>query len=122
MMPRLLWLVAAFAGKLAALQPSSTLKATNVVYNNNDNYYFDISGNAITSTNGKVQWIKDQYLWVAEPMCRSWHISTAKYVSDLIQHVDRSYAIRSPTPPMIFKRGCPMVHVSTSIDRADGGV
>lgn len=70
-MPRLLWLVAAFAERLLASQPGTSFKSTNAVYNNRDNYYFDIDGNAITSTNGKVQWIKDQYLWVAEPMCRS---------------------------------------------------
>jgi len=47
-----------------------TVSAVEVTYTNKHYYYFDIDGNAIESTNGKVQWVKDQYFWISEPDCQ----------------------------------------------------
>ncbi|PVH81295.1 glycoside hydrolase family 43 protein [Cadophora sp. DSE1049] len=56
-------LVLAFA---IALWTSAAL-AVKVTYTNKHYYHFDVDGNAIDSTNGKVEWVKDQYFWIAEP-------------------------------------------------------
>ena len=62
-----------FAIALAAISTTllRTVSGVEVTYTNKHYYYFDIDGNAIDSTNGKVEWIKDQYFWVSEPDCKS---------------------------------------------------
>lgn len=56
-------------GFALALLTSATL-AAKVTYTNKHYYYFDVDGNAIDSTNGKVEWVKDQYFWIGEPDCK----------------------------------------------------
>ncbi|KAG4435056.1 hypothetical protein IFR05_009462 [Cadophora sp. M221] len=45
---------------------SATL-AVKVTFTNKHYFYFDVDGNAIDSTNGKVEWVRDQYFWIGEP-------------------------------------------------------
>lgn len=47
----------------------SAVSAVEVTYRNKHYYYFDVDGSAIDSTNGKVEWVKDQYFWIGEPDC-----------------------------------------------------
>ncbi|KAI9053403.1 hypothetical protein LZ554_002361 [Drepanopeziza brunnea f. sp. 'monogermtubi'] len=45
---------------------ASIALAGQVTFRNSAKYYFDVDGNAIDSVNGKVEWIKDQYIWIGE--------------------------------------------------------
>ena len=49
------------------LAATSLVNAATVTFTNKHRYYFDTDGNAIDSVNGKVDWVKDQYIWIAEP-------------------------------------------------------
>ena len=64
--------LSSFAIALATISTAllRTVSAVEVTYTNKHYYYFDIDGNAIDSTNGKVQWVKDQYFWISEPDCK----------------------------------------------------
>lgn len=52
---------------LLALLFAAVTFAESVTFANNHRYVFDVNGNAIDSVNGKVQFVKDQYVWIAEP-------------------------------------------------------
>lgn len=50
---------------------SVTVTAAQVTFRNKHYYYFDVDGNAIDSTNGKVEWVRDQYFWIGEADCEN---------------------------------------------------
>jgi hypothetical protein len=60
------WLAVALAGcAIGATSPQS--QSTTVTFRNKHRFYFDVEGNAIDSVNGKIDWIDNQYFWIATP-------------------------------------------------------
>jgi hypothetical protein len=78
-----------------------------VTFRNKAKYYFDVDGNAIHSTNGKIDWINGTYFWIAQQFGTS-HLSMSEGNIVLIS----SYRMRSTAVRHCF------IHFSRSAELA----